>query len=143
MMNELQLATGAAERALRIQPFRLPTRYFLAEVLAETPSPLAQSQALEQCYIIEELAPDYADVTFNIGQLHLAHRRFADALPYLERSVRINPYSADKRVQLAYAYGELRNRGDATRELQQALRLDPGHKQAQMMLSDLEKAPSP
>lgn len=142
MLREFQQAADAASRALDLQPFRLPTRYLLAQVLVQTPTAQAQSRALEQCLQIEELAPDYADITFNLGQLYLTQRRYADALPYLQRATRINPYSADKRVQLAYCYNALGQRDPALRELQEALHLDPKHRQAQSMFMDLQR-PSP
>ena len=41
--------------------------------------------AIEQCLRIEELAPDYADVTYNLGQLHYLAGQTAKAVPYLRQ----------------------------------------------------------
>lgn len=94
-------AATEAGRSLQWQPLRLGARYLLAGALAQTPG--AEAQAIQQCLLIEALAPDYADITFNLGQLYLAVGQPAAALPYLRRAVEINPHDAGKRDKLAAA----------------------------------------
>ena len=69
--GDLRGAKEHAWEALLLDPFRLSTRYLLADALSGLPEPQAREMAIEQCLRIEELAPDYADVTYNLGQLHL------------------------------------------------------------------------
>jgi tetratricopeptide (TPR) repeat protein len=108
--SDLAGVVQAAGRALEIQPFRLGTRYFLAGVLARIPTDEARVQAIEQCRRIEELAPDYGDITFNLGQVYLAAGQPAAALPYLRRAVVINPYNTQKRAVLDWALAEFKRR---------------------------------
>jgi tetratricopeptide (TPR) repeat protein len=143
MVREFQSAAFTAQNALEIQPLRLTTRYFLAGILSQLPTSEARSQAIEQSLFIEEIAPDYADITFNLGQLYLSSGDFPRALPYLERAVHINPYNFDKRIQLAIARAGLDQRDAARLELEAALRLNPENKQAQLMLANLQREDSP
>src|ERR1041384_3582514 len=105
--NDLVAAGQAAGRSLEIQPLRLGTRYFLAGVLARIPTEEARAQAIEECLRLEALAPDYGDITFNLGQLYLVEGRPGDALPYLRRAVEINPYNTQRRAVLARALAEV------------------------------------
>ena len=64
-----QAAVAAAEKALAIDPVRLETRYFLAGLFAKASGDDQHRRAIQECLRIEELAPDYADITYNLGQL--------------------------------------------------------------------------
>jgi O-antigen ligase len=141
--GELVAASDAAERALEIQPLRLGTRYFLAGVLAQMPTPDARARAIDEAQRIEEFAPDYADITFNLGQLFAADRQSGEALEYLQRAVQLNPYSADKRLVLALV---LANRGDlpaAQLQLEEAVRLDPHNEKARALLAHYGREAAP
>ena len=141
--NDLLVAAETANRALQNQPFRLGTRYFLAGVLARIPSEEARARAIEQCLRIEELAPDYGDITFNLGQLYVAAHQPANALPYLRRAVEINPYNAQKRVVLALALEDLRQSDAAREQLETALTLNPGDKRARDLLMKFQRDGAP
>ncbi|MGH6630341.1 MAG: tetratricopeptide repeat protein, partial [Burkholderiales bacterium] len=97
-------------------------------------------QAIEQCRRIEELAPDYGDITFNLGQLYLTERQPSEALTYLQRAVEINPYSAAKRFALGAALAELGQPNGAREQLRAALRLSPAHRDAAALLAELDRA---
>ena len=107
-------AAAAAQRALELQPFRLSTRYFLAGILAQSSQATGRKLAIEECLRIEELAPDYAEVTFNLGRLYLMDGRPGDAVPYLERAARADPANAEKRAILALAVSERNRRAAPT-----------------------------
>jgi tetratricopeptide (TPR) repeat protein len=98
--GDLRVAVQRAWKALELDPFRLSTRYLLAGALSRLPEPESHALAIDQCQIIEELAPDYADVTFNLGQLYLMDSQISKAIPCLRRAVEINPYNADRRNTL-------------------------------------------
>lgn len=114
--GDLLAAAQSARTALLFDPFRLSTRYLLAGVLSRLPDPTAQSMAIEQCQRIEELAPDYADVTYNLGQLYLLNGRPAEAVVYLRRAVEINPYDAERRAILASALRSAEQNNEAPRQ---------------------------
>jgi O-antigen ligase len=105
-------AVTAAIRALDLSPFRLSIRYLLAGALAQSTAPAGRQLAIEECLRLEELAPDYADVTFNLGQLYMSAGEPGKALPYLRRAFKINPYDAARRTALTDA---LRLAGESAR----------------------------
>ena len=86
---------------------------------------------------IEELAPDYADVTYNLGELYMAANRVTSALPCLRRAVEINPYSADRRVALAVALRDVGQNEEAMRQLDRALQLQPDNQAARALRQDI------
>ncbi len=128
--GDLRAAAQRAVYALGLQPFRLRTRYLLAGVLSRMPEAQGRGLAIDQCLQIEELAPDYADVTFNLGQLYLTDNRAQEALPYLRRAAEINPFNADRRVALASALLVLGQNDIALRQLDHAMQLQPDHQGA-------------
>lgn len=129
----------SAVEALRIQPFRLSTQYLLAGALSRLPNSQAHLAAIEQCLRIEEIAPDYADVTCNLGQLYLADGRAAEALPYLRRATQINPYDAERCVALAAALHGIGQVDEAQRQLEQALQMQPTNQNVREMLQKIRK----
>ena len=98
-------AIEAAERSLEIQPYRLGTRYLLAGLLARTPSPETRAAAIEQCELLRQWAPDYADVNLNLAELYRQSGHPDKARPLLERAAELNPH--DERIRAALA--ELRS----------------------------------
>jgi tetratricopeptide (TPR) repeat protein len=128
--GDLRAAVQHAYNALLLDPFRLSTRYLLAGALAGLPEPEAHDNAIEQCVRIEELALDYADVTYNLGQLHLQAGHPAEAVPYLRRAVEINPYKVDRRIALASALHEVGQNNEARQQLDRVLQLQPQNTEA-------------
>jgi tetratricopeptide (TPR) repeat protein len=88
---------------------------------------------------IEELAPDYADVTFNLGQLYLAENRAQEALPYLRRAAEINPFNADRCVALASALFAVGQNDAALSQLDHAMQLQPDHQGARELREEIHK----
>jgi len=123
--GDLRAAVQHAGNSLLNDPFRLSTRYLLAGALSRLPEPQAHEMAIEQCLQIEELAPDYADVTYNLGQLYLAASHSAEAVACLRRAVEINPYNADRRIALATALYEAGRNDEALQQLDRVLQLQP------------------
>ena len=138
--GDLNAAARAAQQSLEIQPLRVETRYFLAGVLAEDPA--TYQLAIAEGLIVEKLAPDYSALTFNIGQLYLKLRQPGEALPYLQRAVRINPYSAEKHFALALALVESSQSAAAEEELGAAVRLKPDFTEAADLLQRLQAKPT-
>lgn len=137
--GDWEAVVQCAVDALRIQPFRLSTQYLLAGALSRLPTPQAHQTAIEQCLRIEEIAPDYADVTYNLGQLYLADGRAAEALPYLRRAAQINPYDGERRVALAGALHGMGQVDEAQRQLEEALQMQPTNQKIKDMLEEIHK----
>jgi tetratricopeptide (TPR) repeat protein len=133
-------ALTAAGQALAIDPLRLDTHYFLAGVLAQSPTAQSRREAIRECLRIEDLAPDYSDITYNLGQLYLAEGQPRDALPCLQRAVQQDPYDADRRLLLGNALAALGRRLDAREQWEAALKLRPDDPAIQGLLA---QSPSP
>ena len=139
--GDLNAAVRAARRSLEIQPLRVETRYFLAGVLAENPA--TYKDAIGEGLVIEGLAPDYSDLTYNIGELYIKLNQPHEALPFLQRAVSMNPYSAEKRFALALAFAESSEPAAAEEQLEAALRLKPDFAEAADLLQRLRHQPKP
>jgi tetratricopeptide (TPR) repeat protein len=123
--GDLETTVRTATQALRLQPFRLSTHYLLAGALSKLSTPQAHQAAIEQCLRIEEIVPDYADVTYNLGQMYLADGRASEALPYLRRAAQANPYDARRHIALSAGLRETGHADEAQRQMEQALQLQP------------------
>ena len=99
--------------------------------------------AIDRCLRIEELAPDYADVTYNLGRLYLAANQAAEALPYLRRAVEINPYAVDRRAALASALHDVGQNDEAMRQLDRVLRMQPDHPEAGTLRQRIQQERAP
>jgi O-antigen ligase/Flp pilus assembly protein TadD len=141
--GDLNAASSLAWQALAVQPFRLSTRYLLANVLSRKDKSQSPDMAIEQCERIMELAPDYADITYNLGQLYLASGQPMKAVTLLKRAVQINPYDPDRRVTFAYAMALIGEKDMARQELQAALRLNPQHAGALHLQTQLNQLLKP
>jgi O-antigen ligase len=141
--GDLGAAAQRAWDALGLQPFRLSTRYLLAGVLSRLPDAPGRGLAIDQCLRIEELAPDYADVTFNLGQLYLADNHVQEALPYLRRAAEINPFNVDRRIALASALFSAGQNNEALRQLDHVLQLQPDHQGARALREKIYKEHAP
>jgi tetratricopeptide (TPR) repeat protein len=141
--GDMGVAADYASRALRWEPFRLSTRYLLAGALARSPDTLTRQMAIDQCLQIEEFAPDYADVTYNLGELYIATDRVTSALPCLRRAVEINPYNVNRRVALAVTLRDLGRKEGALQELGRALQLQPDNQAARVLRDDIQQDSTP
>jgi len=137
--GDFQGAVQFTADALRLQPFRLSTRYLLAGVLSRLPDAQGRDAAIDPCLWIEELAPDYAEVTYNLGQLYLAANRAPEAFPYFRRAVEINPYDANRHVALAMALHGIGRDDEAVSQLDRALQLQPNLPGTQELRQELRK----
>jgi tetratricopeptide (TPR) repeat protein len=139
--GDLAIAVQSALDSLQIQPFRLSTQYLLAGLLSRLPTVEAHEMAIEQCLRIQEFAPDYADVTFNLGQLYLAAGQPSDALAHLRRAAEINPYDVWRLLTLASALHDLKQDDEALRQLDRALQLQPDNQAARELLLEIQRVP--
>lgn len=141
--GDMGAAADYASRALVLEPFRLSTRYLLAGALARSLDMPARQMAIDQCLQIEEFAPDYADTTYNLGELYMAANRVTSALPRLRRAVEINPYNVDRRVALAVALRDVGQKEEAMQQLDRALHLQPDSQSARALRRDIQQERAP
>jgi len=141
--GDLGGAADYASRSLRLEPFRLSTRYLLAGALARSSDAPTRQLAIDQCLQIEEFAPDYADVTYNLGKLYVAANQVTNALPCLRRAVEINPYKVDCRLALASALRDIGHTEEAIQQLDCALQLQPDSTAAGALRQDILKDHAP
>ncbi|MGD1019117.1 MAG: O-antigen ligase family protein [Verrucomicrobiia bacterium] len=141
--GDMGAAVEYASRALAMEPFRLSTRYLLAGALARSPGAPARQMAIDQCRQIEEFAPDYADTTYNLGELYMAAGHVTSALPCLRRAVEINPYNVDRRVALAVALRDVGQREEALQQLDHARQLQPDNQAARALRGDIQQERTP
>ena len=95
--------------------------------------------AIGQCLRIEELAPDYADVTYNLGQLYRLAGHPAEAVTYLRRAVEINPTNVERRIALAAALRELGQNDEALQQLNRVLQLQPHNPEARDLRQKMQE----
>jgi len=79
------------------------------------------------------LQPDISDarnIYPNLGRALMSQGQVADAIPYLERAVTLNPNIADYRHQLALAYFGVKRNAEAVTSWRDAVRLDPKFEEA-------------
>ncbi len=141
--GDMGAAVDYASQALGWEPFRLSTRYLLTGALARSPGAPARQMAIDQCLQIEEFAPDYADTTYNLGELYMAAGRVTRALPCLRRAVEINPYNAGRRVALAEALRDVGQKEEALQQLDHALQLQPDNQAARTLRGDIQPERTP
>lgn len=85
---------------------------------------------------------DHFDALFNLGVVRGRQRRFAEARSFLEHAVSADPQNAQAHVVLAQALLSLGDFEAGKTELEEALRLHPGHPKASEILALLESPPS-
>jgi tetratricopeptide (TPR) repeat protein len=121
--GDLVNASVAAEQSLEAEPFRLRVRYFLASVIARANTSKADERAIEVLKSLELIAPDYANIQYNLGSLYVRRGQFAEALPHLQRAVKTDPYKSDLHLSLAAALERLGQSAAAAQERAKAAAL--------------------
>jgi serine/threonine protein kinase/tetratricopeptide (TPR) repeat protein len=86
-----------------------------------------------------ELEPKLTPAALSRGLLHLRQQRYAKALPDLQRALADGANTAATQFSLAQVYDALSDRANALSHLEEALRLDPRHKEAQSMRDRLAR----
>lgn len=88
-----------------------------------------------------ELAPRDPRPYLHLGALHVRRGAFADAVPVLEAGADVDPSDTTIRYLLAAALVRTGRRDEGIAQLDEVLRLDPAHVQAQQALGALRAAP--
>ncbi len=82
-------------------------------------------EAIKAFRAAERLSPKEAAIPANIGQVYLRLGRPADAVAPLKRAVSLAPELPPIRVELCRALSMIKEHGDAIRECEKAVELDP------------------
>lgn len=80
---------------------------------------------------------DIPEARLNLGNWFLRSGRITEAIPHLQRAVEGRPSDASLRNNLGAALLGVGRRDEARRELEEALRLNPGHPKARRLLDSL------
>jgi tetratricopeptide (TPR) repeat protein len=75
----------------------------------------------------------------NLGSLLRTQGRPSEALPYLERSIALDPDQIGSRIAIANALLDLDRPPEARVHVERALALDPGDPRARLVRARLEK----
>jgi hypothetical protein len=95
--------------------------------------------AREQFEIAATLAPRWSVPLLNLGSLLRTQGRPSEALPYLERSIALDPDQIGSRIAIANALLDLDRPPEARVHVERALALDPGDPRARLVRARLEK----
>lgn len=84
---------------------------------------LAEAEAIYRGILKKN--PDSADANHLLGVIRCQEKRYAEALPYLERAVSLAPTFAEARQNLGKALRQLKRHDDAAAQMAEAARLMP------------------
>jgi Flp pilus assembly protein TadD len=74
----------------------------------------------------------------NLGTCYLKTGNMEGAMEQFGKAVQLQPRSAEAHYNLGAAYMNSERYGEASALFRRALEIDPGHRQAAMMLEELE-----
>ncbi|HUV86151.1 MAG TPA: DUF2723 domain-containing protein [bacterium] len=92
--------------------------------------PRDEGRAEEYFTLADRVGRRSHEVQHNLGTVFYLKKDYAGAVPYLERSVALEPTDSFTRYLLADCYHELGRKDDARREVETSLRYKPGFKPA-------------
>jgi Tfp pilus assembly protein PilF len=95
--------------------------------------------AREQFEIAATLAPRWSVPLLNLGSLLRTQGRPSEALPYLERSIALDPDQNGSRIALANALLDLDRPAEARVHVERAQALDPADPRARLVRARLEQ----
>jgi tetratricopeptide (TPR) repeat protein len=115
-------AEGTLERALALKPDSVSTLYLEARAYTDSKNDL---KAFRLLFRARKLDPKNVDVIFLLARLSMMQNYFEDAIPLLERGVKIAPSRAELHAALGESYFSAGNLDKAHREFQILLKLQP------------------
>jgi tetratricopeptide (TPR) repeat protein len=101
----------------------------------------ANAEAIEDYNSVLDLDPDMGKAALNRGVLHFKAKQYEKATADLMRALNHNVQPVVVHYNLALVYSAQNNRKAALVNLQQALKHDPGNKDAQTLLKQLTGHP--
>jgi hypothetical protein len=93
-----------------------------------------ENRARELFALADRLGRRAHEVQHNLGTVSYLERDYRGAVPYFERAVTLEPTDSFTRYLLADCYHEVGRLDDARRELETALRYEPGYRPAEVTL---------
>lgn len=126
-------AIAEYNKAIHWDHYNLKAYYRLAYAYAEINKP---NEALTVYLQLKELAPDYADIHYNLGSLYLRSGRWEDAKEELQRAVEQNPYGPKTHCNLGAVYMRLGESDNAIAEYKHAISVHDEKKRINPKLAD-------
>ncbi len=133
-LKQWDKARAYFERALAIAPQDPEANYGLGMVFAQTDE---TAHALEHLQRALQSRPTYPEALNNLGILYLRLQRKDEAVAKFEESIRVAPAFDQSYLNLARVYALEGTLEKARAVLLELLQHNPGHKQAQEMLTQL------
>ena len=138
--RESAKAVQVLTRALEADPNSAPAWRNLARAHLITKKPEDAQAAVEALTRAREVEADSAASDYLMGLAHLRRERYAEALPFFEQAVRLDPHTAALRYQLGRALEAAGRHDDAHRQFLETIRLDPMHRFAYYRLAAQARA---
>src|SRR5262249_2916899 len=123
-----------------LRPQNAQARLALAKLKDQNGKP---GEAEEMLKALNADFPRSAVAAFEMGLFYQRREKLEPALEAYKRAVQNDPSYADAHLNLGWLYRGLDKGGDALRELQEVLRLQPDHKQAPIILAAIDEIEHP
>jgi len=123
------------EAALALEPRSTAAVRNLARAYLMTGEDPATEKAAEVLTTAGRWAGESAATSYLTGLAYAHLARFDDAIPHFEHAVRLDPFTATLRFQLADALQAVERHDQAVRQLAETIRLDPMHASAHFRLA--------
>jgi tetratricopeptide (TPR) repeat protein len=129
-------ARSAIDRALQVQPFSVPVIITASQFDAGNTETSKALNRLEQATMA---IPNDARLWFSLGYLRYTLGRYETAVEALRQAIRYNPTVPEFHYFFALALGKTGNRGEALKELNLLLAVDPNNKTVKDAISSLQR----
>jgi tetratricopeptide (TPR) repeat protein len=143
-LQAFSVCLGAANR-LTAEPGNPKVKLIQAQILYNRAlaqaATGANAEAIEDYNSVLDLDPDMGKAALNRGVLHFKAKQYEKATADLMRALNHNVQPVVVHYNLALVYSAQNNRKAALVNLQQALKYDPGNKDAQTLLKQLTGHP--
>jgi tetratricopeptide (TPR) repeat protein len=128
-------AIGEFNKAVELDPSLKYSHFSLGMALFRISDYAKAAAQFEKCL---ELSPNWVEAILNLGTCYMKTGRENDAMKLFEKAAQLKPNSAETQHNLGVVYMNMGNYDKASALFQKALEIDPAHKQARMMLKELE-----
>jgi tetratricopeptide (TPR) repeat protein len=128
-------AIAEFDRAIELKPSLRDAHFSLGTVLYRLERYTDAAAEFRRCL---ELSPDWFEAHLNLGSCYMKTDDVDRAIDEFREAVRLKPDSAEAHYSLGAAYMNAERYDEASALFHKALEIDPSHRQARMMLKELE-----
>jgi len=139
-MGDWDIVERKARRMIAANPDRPEGHFALGVACVEQGR---YQEGLDGLLVAHDRDPDYAPTLYNIGHAYLKLDEPEQAIPWLERTLRLEPKHLPALHQLGVACDRLGRRDEALAWWRRALKIDPDHYMARQRLHEVGQGPEP